>query len=130
MATYRAEAFHLTRSAKAKQGYTVPAKGDIAISFTFYPPDNRSDRTNFAGRMKAQIDGIAEALGVNDKRFLPSYHFADPCKPGRVEVQLSPCGYAPSTYADSPDSAKENADRESALTLNPGPAKLAKAERT
>lgn len=88
VATYRAEAFHLTRSAKAKQGYTVPAEGDIAISFTFYPPDNRSDRTNFAGRLKAQIDGIAEALGVNDKRFLPSYHFAGIEKPGRVEVTL------------------------------------------
>ncbi len=88
VATYRAEAFHLTRNAKAKQGFAVPATGDIAISFLFFPPDNRSDRTNFAGRMKAQIDGIAEALGVNDKRFLPSYQFADPCKPGRVVVTL------------------------------------------
>lgn len=88
VATYRAEAFHLTRNAKAKQGFTVPPTGDIAISFLFCPPDNRSDRTNFAGRMKAQIDGIAEALGVNDKRFLPSYQFADPCKPGRVVVTL------------------------------------------
>jgi len=88
VATYRAEAFHLTRSAKAKQGYTVPAEGDIAINFLFIPPDNRSDRTNFAGRLKAQIDGIAEALGVNDKRFLPSYQFAAPGKPGRVVVTL------------------------------------------
>lgn len=86
VATYRAEAFHLTKDAKRQFGYVVPADGDIAISFLFVPPDNRSDRTNFAGRLKAQIDGIAEALGINDKRFLPSYAFAEPEKPGRVEV--------------------------------------------
>lgn len=31
---------------------------------------------------------IAEALGVNDARFLPSYEFAEPAKPGRVLVTV------------------------------------------
>ena len=88
IATYRAEAFHLTRTAQRGCGYIPQADGDIAIAFRFVPPDNRSDRTNFAGRLKAQIDGIAEALGVNDKRFLPSYEFSAPGKPGYVEVTL------------------------------------------
>jgi crossover junction endodeoxyribonuclease RusA len=88
VATYRAEAFHLTRMEMRAQQYAPPETGDIALSLRFVPPDNRGDRTNFAGRMKAQIDGIAEALGVNDKRFLPSYAFAAPEKAGRVEVSL------------------------------------------
>lgn len=56
------------------------ADGDIPISFTFIPPDNRGDRTNFPNRLKPAIDGIADALGVNDKRFLPSYHYRMPDK--------------------------------------------------
>ncbi len=82
IATHRAWAFHATRAAKIK----VPSEGDIAIKFRFVPPDNLSDRTYFPNRMKPYIDGIAEALGINDKRFLPSYEFAAPEKPGRVEV--------------------------------------------
>ena len=63
---------------------------DIPISVTFYPPDKRSDRVNFANRMKPYFDGIADALGVNDSRFLPSYHFAEPIKGGKIIVRLEP----------------------------------------
>ena len=60
----------------------VAAAGDIPIKFRFVPPDNRGDRTNFPNRIKPIIDGIADALRVNDRRFLPSYEFAAPEKPG------------------------------------------------
>ncbi len=66
----------------------VPVVGDIPITISFYPPDNRGDRVNYPNRMKPYIDGIADALGVNDKRFLPSYEFYPPEKPGRVEVTI------------------------------------------
>jgi crossover junction endodeoxyribonuclease RusA len=66
----------------------VPETGDIRISFTFYPPDNRGDRLNFVNRIKPYADGIAEALGVNDKRFLPSYHFGLPAKGGSIVVNI------------------------------------------
>lgn len=84
IATHRAWAFHATREAKAK----VAESGDIPIKFRFVPPDNRGDRTNYANRLKPYIDGIAEALGINDRRFLPSYEFAEVEKPGRIEVEL------------------------------------------
>lgn len=71
-------------------GYRAPADGDICIRITFIPPDNRGDRVNFAARMKAYIDGIAEAIGVNDKRFLPSYCFRAAQKPGSVVVEVLP----------------------------------------
>lgn len=64
----------------------APESGDIPIHFRFVPPDRRGDRTNYPNRLKAYIDGIADALTVNDSRFLPSYEFAAPEKPGRVEV--------------------------------------------
>lgn len=64
----------------------VPGLGDIPIHVRFVPPDRRSDRVNMPNRMKPYFDGIADALGVNDVRFVPSYEFCDPEKPGRVEV--------------------------------------------
>lgn len=67
---------------------SVPATGDIRIHIRFVPPNRRGDRTNYPNRMKAYLDGIAEALGVNDARFLPSYEFAEPSKPGRVFVTV------------------------------------------
>lgn len=66
----------------------VPADGDIIVRVTFVPPDNRGDRINFPNRMKPYFDGIADALGVNDKRFVPEFKFANPEKPGRVEVYI------------------------------------------
>ena len=77
------------RLATLAAGVTAPEAGDIGVSITFVPPDRRSDRANFPNRIKPYLDGIAEALGVNDRRFLPSYAFCEPEKPGRVEFRLS-----------------------------------------
>lgn len=61
----------------------------IPLTITFYPPDNRRrDRDNMQFAMKAALDGVAEALGVDDYRFHPSYAFAAAEKPGRVEITL------------------------------------------
>ena len=74
---------------------SVPATGDIRVSVRFIPPDNRSDRANFPNRCKPYFDGIADALKVNDKRFVPAFTFAEPEKPGRVEVTLTPLDQIP-----------------------------------
>lgn len=105
--------------------------GRIPLTISFYPPDARHrDDDNMVASFKALRDGIADALGVDDRRFRPFYQFMDPEKPGRVEVVISPCGLPTSTYAGFPDSAMKNAGRESVDALAPSPAKLAKAERT
>lgn len=65
---------------------TLPTAGDIAMHVTFYPPDRRGDRVNYPNRLKPAWDGIAEALGVNDRRFVPIYAFAEPCRNARVVV--------------------------------------------
>lgn len=62
---------------------------DIGVHVSFCPPDRRSDRVNYPNRMKPIFDGIADALGVNDVRFVPEFHFCPVEAPGRVEVRLS-----------------------------------------
>ena len=71
---------------------TVDATGDIRVGVTFYPPNRRGDRVNFPNRMKPYWDGIADALKVNDSRFLPTYHFAEPVKNPRVVVTIGGAG--------------------------------------
>lgn len=64
-------------------------EGPIPLTIRFYPPDNRlRDDDNAISSFKAARDGIAEGLGVNDRRFQPTYQFCTPEKPGRVEVHF------------------------------------------
>ncbi len=87
--TPTAKAREWTRLATLAAGpFNIPSTGDILIHVRFVPPDRRGDRTNFANRLKPVFDGIADAIGVNDARFLPSYSFSDPCKPGCLVVIL------------------------------------------
>lgn len=75
-----------TREVFGMNGIDAPGTGDIAVTVRFIPPDKRGDRFNYPNRMKPYIDGIADALKVNDKRFLPMFIYCAPEKPGRVEV--------------------------------------------
>ncbi|WP_199798885.1 hypothetical protein [Qipengyuania thermophila] len=81
---WRALAAEATRAA----GVVAPPAGDIALHVTFVPPDRRGDRINFPNRCKALFDGLADALGVNDSRFVPQFDFRPPEPPGRVEVRI------------------------------------------
>ena len=77
---------HWARLAKAKKEYlaicnsvskeqlkkykydSLPER--LVLEMTFIPPDRRSyDRDNLVARMKAGIDGLADALRIDDKRF-------------------------------------------------------------
>lgn len=45
-------------------------EGPLHLELEFIPPNRRSyDRDNLVARMKAGIDGLADALKVDDKRF-------------------------------------------------------------
>lgn len=86
VANHRLWAANATREAKS----AAPADGDIAMRVRFYPANKRGDRINFPIRMKPYFDGIADALKVNDSRFLPTFEFCEPDKHHpRVEVVLS-----------------------------------------
>jgi crossover junction endodeoxyribonuclease RusA len=84
-AKWRAMAKRLTEQAGS---IALPEEGDILVHYHFEMPDRRSDRGNAYRRTKAIEDGIADALGVNDRRFLPSISFSGPLKPGKVVVTI------------------------------------------
>ncbi|WP_212611889.1 hypothetical protein [Sphingomonas baiyangensis] len=72
---------------------TIAGDADIRVHATFYPPDRRTDRVNMPNRLKPYWDGIADALKVNDRRFLPSFAFAEPVKNACVVVQIMPAEF-------------------------------------
>lgn len=76
------------RNAALAAKIVVPEEGDILVQVRFVPPNRRGDRINFPNRMKPYFDGIADALGVNDSRFVPAYEFSPPESPGKVVVEV------------------------------------------
>ncbi len=67
----------------------APADGDIIIHLTLHPPVKRGhDRDNGLARCKSLLDGIADALRVNDKRFKPTAEFADTVDGGCVVLEI------------------------------------------
>lgn len=73
---------------KSASGSVIDHGGDVKLHLHFVPPDRRGDRLNYVNRMKGAVDGIADALGINDRRFLPSISYGEPKKPGRVIVTI------------------------------------------
>jgi crossover junction endodeoxyribonuclease RusA len=67
-----------------------PAK--IGISMTFHPPSKRKrDLDNLISSMKSALDGIADALQVNDHRFyFARVEIGDVSKPGHVHITVEP----------------------------------------
>lgn len=61
----------------------------IAFVITAYPPTGHDrDDDNFTARMKAFRDGIALALGVDDKFFDQRLQWGEPVKHGKVVVEI------------------------------------------
>lgn len=67
-----------------------PQKGPLSVSLTFHPPDaRRRDLDNCLASCKAQIDGIADALGVNDSLWQIRLSMGEPLRPhGEVVVTV------------------------------------------
>jgi crossover junction endodeoxyribonuclease RusA len=62
------------------------------LRFHFHPPDNRKrDLSNMPATQKAAIDGIADAMGVDDAGFLCAWPmtWAEPVEGGAVVIQVS-----------------------------------------
>lgn len=78
----------ITNSAKR----AVAASLDkIDIKVTFYPPDNRRrDKQNMPANktIKSYLDGIADALGIDDNKFNPSFAYGDVVKGGEIIVEV------------------------------------------
>lgn len=83
------DGFVLGRQA-ARSAEWTPARGDVPLRITFDLPDRRlRDRDNLLAAMKPSLDGIAEALGVDDSQFEPvllKRRFGR--KPGAVHIEI------------------------------------------
>jgi len=82
--TARTEAWLVTGAVCRRPGWPR-----AAVALTFHPPDKRRrDLQNCIGSAKALVDGIADALGIDDSLFDCSYQFGEPVKGGAVHVTL------------------------------------------
>lgn len=83
---YRSECYHLTKML----GLTAP-DGDILFCIEFIPPSKRRyDDDNCLGAFKAGRDGIADALGIDDNRFITQLRVSRESVPnGKVQVRIS-----------------------------------------
>lgn len=63
-----AEAFYLTKEVMK----TTKLEGKVAIKLTFVQKDKRHrDLDNLLAASKSMLDGVAHALGIDDKNFEP-----------------------------------------------------------
>ena len=79
----RAEGFALAREALGRDTITGP----LHVSLTFHPPTRRkADLDNMLASMKACLDGISQAVGVDDSAWELSLRKGEPMKSGCVVV--------------------------------------------
>jgi Holliday junction resolvase RusA-like endonuclease len=83
---YRENCAWLTKAAGLKADWD----GFVHAAITFYPPDRRHrDQDNMVASSKALFDGVADALGINDRRFRIHPVISDDTRPGgAVLVEL------------------------------------------
>lgn len=66
-------------------------EGRLHVWIDGYPPDKRKrDHDGFLSSLKPSLDGIADALGVNDSRFVPHPWLKDEVrKGGEVRIRIT-----------------------------------------
>ncbi len=92
---YRGNAYWSAMSAFEGFGRDVDAVRDaprVRVQLTFRPPDRRNrDEDGMQAAVKAGLDGIADALGINDHRFAMDRPVIEsPVPHGQVVVRLTP----------------------------------------
>lgn len=81
---------YMTAKAAGWDGYKAP-EGRIHLWIDFYPPTKRMpDDDNMLARIKPARDGIADAMRVDDRRFVshPFVH-SSPRKGGEVRIRIT-----------------------------------------
>ena len=88
-ALYRRACWALTRDAVGVD-WPRPASGPVTVALEFVPPDRRQrDLDNCVASLKAGLDGVADALQIDDHRFALACQMAAPNEIGgyvRVRV--------------------------------------------
>jgi crossover junction endodeoxyribonuclease RusA len=89
--TYREYAYWTAKMdmalAKAVQGI----EGEVLVRIDFHPPDARKrDLDNMLASVKSGLDGMADAIEINDSRFALHLYRQDPVPNGKVVVSIAP----------------------------------------
>lgn len=87
--TAEARAFAKTVCLEAPRLERIP---DATIFIEYYPPSRRGDIHNVPSSLKAYIDGVADAMGCDDKGFRVDYptEWAGVSDPGRIVFRIVP----------------------------------------
>ena len=87
-----ADSRYLVLQAMRKQGYEPP-RGTLPLTVTFCAPDKRRrDLDNLLAGLKADFDGVSQALGVDDQLFEPITLKRGPTgRPGKVVLEIGVC---------------------------------------
>lgn len=84
----RARARHITE--EALLGNRVQKRERLTVALTFEPPDRRKrDLDGCLSSVKAYLDGIADACGVDDSGFTLALSMGAVCDGGRVTVRIT-----------------------------------------
>ena len=87
----------LTASYRSECGWRARAQGvypvdadRVQMRIVFCPPDLRQrDKQNMISAVKALVDGLQDALGVDDSRFDIEYDIGPIVKGGAVQVEIN-----------------------------------------
>lgn len=67
----------------------VAPEGRVMLQLEFCPPDRRRrDDDNCLASFKNGRDGVADALGIDDARFVTTIRMGEPCEGGAVLVRI------------------------------------------
>jgi crossover junction endodeoxyribonuclease RusA len=86
----RQHALTVTLEAMLERRVIRGSSGPLALTITFIQPDRRArDRDNLLAALKPSLDGLADALGVNDAQFEPVLLRREyGTKPGSVLIEI------------------------------------------
>jgi hypothetical protein len=89
LAAAKKEAWGATLAALRGLKFDHDGVAKIAFVVTAYPPDRHArDDDNLNASLKGHRDGIAKALGIDDKFFDQRLQWGEPVKGGRIVVAI------------------------------------------
>ena len=84
----RLTAFAMTKLAGIRKG-DFDLQQSLKVTCVFAPPDNRRrDLDGMLGSLKSSLDGISDAIGIDDSRFEISIRREAPVPGGAVRIEL------------------------------------------
>lgn len=85
--SYRARCAAIARQAGV--GCLPPGQTRLTVCLTFFPPDRRPrDLDNMLASMKAGLDGLSDAIGIDDRHWKLTLDVGAPVTGGMVMVNL------------------------------------------